>query len=158
MHGASLPQTSQPFVHRKVATRVTEGHCGKYLNQFSVTLRHPLRKPVMVGGSHHERSRAHASVPYVGRPRSIEDLKGPGVLIRGLPDPLIWPLAWISPVGVIDPFEFGNFETHHVARGFAHERLLAFAVGVLGDDLGGHLRVLLVRHSMHREELNRFVV
>ena len=44
-----------------------------------------------------------------------------------------------------------------MTRGFTHELLLAFVVGVLGDDCAGHRDVFLIGNGVDGEELDRFV-
>ena len=67
-------------------------------------------------------------------------------------------LCPVSCVCVIDSREFGDLEPHHMLRRVAHELLLPFIVGVFGDHLAGHLRVLLVSSRMDSEKLDLFVV
>src|SRR5678815_2586652 len=61
-------------------------------------------------------------------------------------------------VRVIDALKLGDLEAHHMGGGFAHELLLVFGVGVLGNHVGGHRRVFLVGNGVHREKLDLLIV
>jgi hypothetical protein len=47
---------------------------------------------------------------------------------------------------------------HHVTGAIPNQFQLVVGLGLTHNDIGGHLRVLLVRDAVHGEELERFVV
>ena len=65
---------------------------------------------------------------------------------------------FFSRVRVINAFELGNLEAHHLSGGLAHEFLLAFAVGVLGDYFARHFGVLWIGDGVNGEKLDLIVI
>jgi hypothetical protein len=55
-------------------------------------------------------------------------------------------------IGVVNAFELGQLEAHHVACGGSHQFLIPVGVGVPRDRLGGHRRMFLIDFAVDNEK------
>ncbi|HEX9272148.1 MAG TPA: hypothetical protein VGA01_08040, partial [Candidatus Binatia bacterium] len=56
-------------------------------------------------------------------------------------------------IRVVDTVKLGDLEAHHVTSAIPHQFKLVVGLGVTHNNVGSHLRVLLVRDAVHGEEL-----